>query len=76
MGKRKPYNGHANWNAWNVALWLSNDEGLYNMMRDYIRRSRTKDEAAARMAEDLAGQKTSDGAPYSKTAIRLAMREV
>jgi hypothetical protein len=76
MGKRKPYNGHANWNAWNVALWLSNDEGLYNMMRDYIRRSRTKDEAAARMAEDLAGQKTPDGAPYSKTAIRLAMREV
>jgi hypothetical protein len=73
MGKHKPYNGHRNRNAWNVSLWLSNDEGLYNLMRDYIRRAPNKDTAAARMAEDFAGQKTPDGAPYSKTAIRLAM---
>ena len=35
----KAYQGHKNWNHWNVSLWINNDEALYNMavefMRDY-----------------------------------------
>ena len=27
----KAYNGHKNWNYWNVSLWINNDEGLYNL---------------------------------------------
>jgi hypothetical protein len=27
------YNGWANYETWNVALWLGNDEGMYNLAR-------------------------------------------
>ncbi len=36
---KKEYNGWSDWTTWNCALWIGNDEGLYNMARncvDYI----------------------------------------
>lgn len=71
------FNGHKNWNHWNVSLWINNDEGLYNMAREHVRHARTKDEAARRMLNDLEDcgipLKTPDGAPYSVSSIRGAM---
>lgn len=71
------YQGHRSRAAWNVALWIGNDEGLYNLARQHIRRAATKDEAAMAMLNDLHEMgltHTPDGEAYSKTTIREAMR--
>ena len=73
----KTYNGHKNWNHWNVSLWINNDEGLYRMARDFVRTYRTgKLPAATAMLATLSNMgitHTPDGAPYSVTTIRAAM---
>ena len=66
------YNGHKNYPYWNVSLWLNNDEGLYNAMRDCIRRTHNRTEAAQMMLEMLP-EKTPDGAKYSLSAVKAAM---
>jgi hypothetical protein len=73
----KPYNGHPSWNAWNVSLWINNDEGLYNMARDYLRRAKRREEAARAMVEaldELGTTETPDGARYTVTNVQRAMR--
>lgn len=66
------YNGHKNWNHWNVSLWINNDEGLYRMARELVRDSENRDVAARSMLAALPS-KTPDGAPYSVSSIRAAM---
>jgi hypothetical protein len=70
------YNGHKNWNHWNVSLWINNDEGLYRMALAAISRHRGKRgarEAAAYSMLALLPSHTPDGAPYSVSSIRAAM---
>ena len=72
------YNGHKNWNHWNVSLWINNDQGLYLLACEYARLY-LRDYAAKMMFNTLqeAGQThTPDGAPYSKTSILAAMRGI
>lgn len=74
----KTYNGHKNYNHWNVSLWINNDEGLYRMAQNFIKRyprvGRMKQ--ASLMLERLHDEgitRTPDGAPYSVSSIRAAM---
>lgn len=77
MGTNKEYNGHRNYNYWNVSLWIGNDEGLYKMAREAIRKSPNKDRAADLMfrwlTEEMDCKTTPDGVKWTKSAIRAAM---
>ena len=33
---KREYNGWADWTTWNCALWIGNDEGLYNLAKDCV----------------------------------------
>ncbi len=74
------YNGHASWNAWNVALWIGNDEPTYRFALDCVQRPRkdgkpvTAKCAALRfLAGGYEGGKTPDGARWSFRSVTLAM---
>lgn len=77
MAKAKGFNGHKNWNHWNVSLWINNDEGLYRTARYYVRVGSLNRQCAAEdMLEQLHSEgitHTPDGAPYSVSSIRAAM---
>lgn len=71
----KTYNGHRSWNAWNVSLWINNDESLYRRACELARQYGIG-RGAAKLARELEGATTPDGGKYNPTTIRLAMREI
>ena len=76
MKGNKGYNGHKNYNHWNVALWINNDYGLYCLARDLIKELKNRDKATEALLNDLHGvgiYDTPDHVRYTKTAIRAAM---
>jgi len=68
----KTYNGHRSWNAWNVSLWINNDEPMYlravEMVKKYGRRG-----ASYRLSTEWGGMKTPDGARFNRTCIYEAI---
>lgn len=75
MKNSKGYNGYKNYAQWNQSLWINNDEGLYNMARDFCKRNKRQD-AASMMLDCLAdcgSDKTPDGVKWSKSGILAGM---
>jgi hypothetical protein len=71
----KPYNGHPSWNAWNVSLWINNDEKLYIMARQF-RRGAPLRIAAKNFVNNLklvGIDKTPDGAPFTIATVSRTM---
>ena len=70
------YQGHKNRTCWNVALYLFNDEGLYNLVRRKVKQTDNLDEAAGNILSclyEMGIKETPDGYKYSKSAIRAAL---
>ena len=81
----KQYNGHRSRNAWNVSLWISNDESLYRYAMDCIKEARrvcedgiTSARLASRAAiyflQTYANSQTPDGAKYNHLSVKLCLQ--
>lgn len=72
------YNGHPSYNAWNVALWIANEEYFYNLARELLAEEPTTDRAARRfvsvMADGCGEPRTPDGVLWTVTNVRRALR--
>lgn len=69
----KTYNGHRSWNAWNVALWLHNDQDLYADWYWMVEHWTLKQ--SVRKLLEILPKKTPDGATYNALSIRLAIED-
>lgn len=65
------FNGHRNWNHWNVSLWINNDEPTYRRAV-HLCRVVPRNDAAKQLLAELPA-KTPDGAPYTFTSVRAAL---
>ena len=67
------FNGHKDWNHWNVALRLFNDEPNYRWMQHCVASTLTLDSAARLMVDQMQEKQTPDGAPYNFSTFRAAI---
>lgn len=67
------YNGHRSWNAWNVSLWVNNDEGLYKEARSLKQKYGTR--GAARILLRTLPERTPDGGRYNMTCLVEALSD-
>ena len=58
------FNGWANWETWNVALWIQNDESLAHAASDC-----TSYQQLVRMLYDCGNTETPDGCRWDDPAI-------
>lgn len=66
------YNGHPSWAAWNVSLWLGNEEPLYRLAMYHLERAGSATRAARPLLADLPAR-TPDGARYTVSNLRHAL---
>jgi hypothetical protein len=58
------YNGWSNYETWNVALWIQNDEGLYDACREM-----TDYNEVIELLYDCGSKETRDGVKWNSTKI-------
>lgn len=80
MSKNESYNGWANYETWNVALWIGNDEGLYRMAKEYRHKANPYKafvEALKELADDMPGGnvtihlQTPDGVAWNDSGLDI-----
>lgn len=80
--KLKGYNGHRSWNAWNVSLWINNEESLYNLAIACLNATRSKstgklmlNRATSKYLAQI-DHKTPDGAINNRLSVRIALQGI
>ena len=63
------YNGWANYETWNVALWIQNDMGLYNLACDVVRNGGTYFELINAIFLNCGATKTPDNVAWDDANI-------
>ena len=80
MPAAKPYNGHRSWNAWNVSLWINNDECLYRRAVELAKRHGiARGALALHLDGSVSGLAWVHGLlvlPYTFTALAPAWRSL
>jgi hypothetical protein len=70
------YNGHKNYNHWNVCLYLFNEYPIYCKMVKIVNGSKTRDEAARAILSFVRRcwtDRTPDGVRWTYSAVRAAI---
>jgi hypothetical protein len=62
--KDSTYNGWKNWETWNVALWIGNDEGFYQISRRCRSYQQWQDEM-----DEIGNRGTPDGVDWHDKAL-------
>lgn len=75
MAKAKEHNGHRSWNAWNVSLWIFNDESTYRLAQSVVGECKSK-RHAARVLLSMLPRTTPDGARYNLTCVFEAISDL
>ncbi len=70
------YNGWTNYETWNVALYIGNDEGLYSIACDYVRDIRRHNMAVsyedfAQSLQECGGYITPDGVSWTHPTLDI-----
>lgn len=70
LNNHSDYNGWRNYNTWNVALWISNDYGLYKTAIDFIKNYRGRKPYKDFIKYlGLEREKTSDGVRWMDNSL-------
>jgi hypothetical protein len=69
------YQGHRSWNAWNVSLWLFNEESWYRLMIQAKTNFKSERSQVKHVLNNLP-KVTPDGGKFNYTTVSLALKEV
>ena len=70
-GTEQGYNGWANYETWNVALWIGNDEGLYELARECKRQLHPYKAFAETMRREFGILETPDGVAWNDSGLDI-----
>jgi hypothetical protein len=77
INRSPTYNGWTNYETWCVALWLSNEEGMYHTIRELVRDVEDRGKAAGAIRAYLeALNPLADQASVFADLINEALRQV